>query len=121
MRSNNSWQHNIRTLMKGKPRCVLQVHPEDGQRLGLTDQGSARVTSSTGSLVAPIEISDTVMPGVVSLPHGWGHDVDGTRLAVASERPGVNVNVLASTGHVDPLSGNPQLNGISVSVEAVDV
>jgi anaerobic selenocysteine-containing dehydrogenase len=120
LRSNNSWQHNIRTLMKGKPRCVLQVHPEDAQRLGLADQGRARVTSASGSLVAPVEVSDTVMPGVVSLPHGWGHDVDGTRLAVARERPGANVNVLGSTHHVDPLSGNPQLNGIPVSIEAID-
>ncbi|MCP4961922.1 MAG: molybdopterin-dependent oxidoreductase [Actinomycetia bacterium] len=119
LRSNNSWQHNIGTLMKGKPRFVLQVHPEDAERLRLTDRGYARVTSSTGSLVAPVEVSDTVMCGVVSLPHGWGHDVAGTRMAVASERPGANVNVLGSSDHVDPLSGNPQLNGIAVSIEAI--
>ncbi len=117
LRSNNSWQHNIRTLMKGKPRCLLQVHPDDAQTLGLSDGGNVRVTSTTGSLVAPVEITDSVMPGVVSLPHGWGHGVDGTRMAVANERPGVNVNLLGGADHIDPLSGNPQLNGITVTVQ----
>lgn len=116
LRSNNSWQHNIRTLMKGKERCVLQVHPDDAERLGLTPDGHARVTSVVGSIVARVEISDTVMPGVVSLPHGWGHDLPGVRLAIAVERPGVNSNLLATTDHVDPLSGNPHLNGIPVEI-----
>lgn len=120
LRSNNSWQHNVRTLMKGKARCLLQVHPEDADALGVSSGGRARVSSSTGSIVADVEVTDAVMRGVVSLPHGWGHDMDDTRLGVAAASPGVNVNILGSTTHLDPLSGNPHLNGIAVSVESVD-
>jgi anaerobic selenocysteine-containing dehydrogenase len=118
LRSNNSWQHNIRTLMKGRDRCTLQVHPDDADRLGLTDGSTAAVRSEVGTVEARVEVTDAVMPGVVSLPHGWGHDLDGARLAVAAERPGVNSNRLASAEHVDPLSGNPHLNGIPVEVSA---
>ena len=116
LRSNNSWQHNIRTLAKGKERCVLQVHPDDATRLGLTGGMHATVTSATGRVTAPVEITDTVMPGVVSLPHGWGHDLPGAELSVARERPGVNVNLLAGNDAVDPLSGNPHLNGVPVEI-----
>ena len=119
LRSTSSWQHNIRTLMKGKQRCVLQLHPDDAARLGITGTDRVSVTSATGSVVAPVEITDRVMPGVVSLPHGWGHDLPGVRLAVARERPGANVNALATTSHVDPLSGNPHLNGIPVELVVV--
>lgn len=116
LRSNNSWQHNVRTLVKGKARCLLQVHPDDAARVGLTDGDRAVVTSAVGRLEAPVEVTDAVMPGVVSLPHGWGHDLEGARLTVAAERPGVNVNLLGGTDHVDPLSGNPHLNGIPVTL-----
>ncbi len=119
LRSNNSWQHNIRTLMKGKERCLLQVHPADAARLGIGDSDMIRVTSATGSIVVPVEITDRVMPGVASLPHGWGHDLPGVRLEVARERPGANVNALATATHVDPLSGNPHLNGIAVDLVPV--
>ncbi len=120
LRSNNSWQHNIRTLMKGKERCLLQVHPTDATRLGLSPGERARVTSVAGAIEATIEITDTVMQGVVSLPHGWGHDLAGVRLSVATQRPGVNSNLLATADHVDPLSGNPHLNGIPVEVSPVE-
>jgi anaerobic selenocysteine-containing dehydrogenase len=116
LRSNNSWMHNVDVLVKGKPRCTLQVHPSDAARLGLAAGGDARVRSRVGEVVAPVDITDSVMPGVVSLPHGWGHDQPGTRMAVAARRPGVNSNVLSDEQVIDPLSGNGVLNGIPVEV-----
>ena len=119
LRSNNSWMHNVTTLMKGKPRCTLQVNPADAAAVGLADGASARVSSRVGSVVAPVEVTDAIRPGVVSLPHGWGHDLPGVRLSVAQsfEGGGVNSNVLADDTLVDALSGNAVLNGIPVSVE----
>jgi anaerobic selenocysteine-containing dehydrogenase len=116
LRSNNSWMHNVEVLVKGRDRCTLLVHPDDAAQLGLRDGGRAKVAAVGGSLFAPVEVSDTMMRGVVSLPHGWGHDVDGVQLRVASNRPGVNSNLLADTEHFDPLSGNAVLNGIPVDV-----
>ncbi len=116
LRSNNSWMHNMRTLVKGKPRCTLQVHPDDAASLGLVAGGAAQVTSRSGSLVAPVEITDVVRPGVVSLPHGWGHDVEGSRQRVAAEHAGVNSNILTPADVVDPLSGTSQLTGIPVEI-----
>ena len=107
--------HNIDVLVKGKGRCTLQVNPSDAGRIGLEPGGQAKVSSPAGALVVPVEITDDIMPGVVSLPHGWGHDMDGSALSVASERPGVNTNRL-STGAMDPISGNAVLNGIAVEV-----
>jgi anaerobic selenocysteine-containing dehydrogenase len=119
LRSNNSWMHNIEVLVKGKPRCTLQVHPDDAQRLGLSHGAAARVTSRVGSVDAPVEITDAIRPGVVSLPHGWGHGQPGTRMRVAGERAGVNSNVLADPAAMDPLSGTSVLNGIPVDVRPV--
>jgi len=116
LRSNNSWQHNIPTLAKGRERCVLQIHPDDAAARGLGEGMHAVVTSTIATVEVPVELSDTMMPGVVSLPHGWGHDLDGAQLTVAGKRPGVNVNRLASNDDVDPLSGNPHLNGVPVEV-----
>lgn len=116
LRSNNSWMHNINVLIKGKERCTLQVNPEDASRLGLVDGSTAKVASRVGSLTAPIEVTDEVMAGVVSLPHGWGHDQPGSRLSVAATRPGVNSNILTDEAAIDPLSGNAVLNGIPVTV-----
>jgi anaerobic selenocysteine-containing dehydrogenase len=116
LRSNNSWMHNVNVLIKGKDRCTLQVHPADADRLSLIDGGTAKVTSRVGSLVAPVEVTDEVMAGVVSLPHGWGHDQRGAQLAVAASRPGVNSNVLTDEAAIDPLSGNAVLNAIPVTV-----
>ncbi len=118
LRSNNSWQHNVPSLVKGKDRCTLQVHPTDAARLGLADGAEARVTASAGSLIAPVEVTDAVMEGVVSLPHGFGHDLPGTQIGVAARQPGVNANLLATSDHVDPLSGNPHLNGIVIEIAA---
>ena len=116
LRSNNSWMHNLEVLVKGKPRCTLQVHPDDAGALGLLDGGRAKVSSAVGSLAVPVEVTDIVSPGTVSLPHGWGHDVAGTRMAVAGRYAGVNSNTLTDASVIDPLSGNAQLNAIPVTV-----
>ncbi|MFI9745990.1 molybdopterin oxidoreductase family protein [Streptomyces sp. NPDC052494] len=116
LRSNNSWLHNTPALAGGSNRCTLQVHPEDAARLRLTDGAPARITGDGGSLDVPVEITDGVRPGVVSLPHGWGHDRPGTRLSVAAARPGVNVNQLLDGSRIDPLSGTAVLNGFPVEV-----
>ena len=116
LRSNNSWMHNLRPLVKGKDRCTMHVNPEDAERLGLVDGARARLTSDTGSIEAPVEVTDAIRAGVVSIPHGWGHDAPGVRLDVARDHAGVNSNVLADTSLIDPLSGNAVLNGIPVEV-----
>jgi anaerobic selenocysteine-containing dehydrogenase len=117
LRSNNSWMHNLRPLAKGRDRCTLLVNPDDAARLGLADGGRARVKSRVGELIAPVAVSDEMMPGVVSLPHGFGHDAPGARLAVAADvAPGVNVNLLNDETRLDVLSGNAVLNGTPVEV-----
>jgi anaerobic selenocysteine-containing dehydrogenase len=115
VRSNNSWMHNIDVLVKGRERCTLQINPDDAVRLGVVAGGRVKVSSPSGSVVAPVEITDDIMPGVVSLPHGWGHDYEDASMSIAALRPGVNSNRLA-TGEMDPLSGNAVLNGIPVEV-----
>jgi anaerobic selenocysteine-containing dehydrogenase len=117
LRSNNSWMHNLPALVKGKESCTLHVHPDDAERLGLEDGGRAVVSSAAGSVEAPVELTDGIMPGVVSIPHGWGHDAPGVRMVVASAHAGVNSNLLADESLVEPLSGNAVLNGIPVSIE----
>jgi anaerobic selenocysteine-containing dehydrogenase len=119
LRSNNSWMHNLEPLMKGKTRCTMHVHPDDAERFGLAEGASALVTSAAGSVEVPVEITDAVMQGVVSIPHGWGHDLDGVEMAVASEHAGSNSNILADETQVDPLSGNAVLNGIPVELAPV--
>ena len=117
LRSNNSWMHNLPALVKGKDRCTVWVNPVDAGRIGLEDGSPARLTSDAGELTAPVEVTDEIMPGVVSIPHGWGHDGPGIRMRVAADHAGVNSNLLAPT-EVDPLSGNAVLNGIPVEVAA---
>jgi anaerobic selenocysteine-containing dehydrogenase len=119
LRSNNSWMHNLPHLVRGKARCTMQVNPRDAERLGLTEGGDAAVSSRAGELVVPVEVTDSIMEGVVSIPHGWGHDAEGSRLEVAAERPGVNSNLLSDDQLVDTLSGNAVLNGIPVAVAPV--
>src|SRR5262249_14685677 len=116
LRSNNSWMHNVNVLVKGKERCTLQVNPDDATSHGLGGGEPARIAGRVGSLVVPVEVTDDVMPGVVSLPHGWGHGQPGTQLSVAAAHPGVNTNVLTDGAELDPLSGNAVLNGIPVTV-----
>jgi anaerobic selenocysteine-containing dehydrogenase len=121
LRSNNSWMHNLNVLVKGKERCTLHVHPDDAARLQLRHGGAARVASRTATVEIPIEVTDAVMRGVVSMPHGWGHDVAGAELGVAAKHAGVNSNLLGDGELIDPLSGNAVLNGIPVRVEPVEV
>jgi anaerobic selenocysteine-containing dehydrogenase len=116
LRSKNSWMHNVKVLVKGKDRCTLLIHPDDAAACGVSDGGRARISSEAGSIEVPVEMSDEMMPGVVSLPHGWGHDKPGTRLSVAREHAGVNNNLLAPGTFVDELSGNAAVNGIPVEV-----
>ncbi|WP_410576376.1 molybdopterin-dependent oxidoreductase [Amycolatopsis sp. lyj-108] len=117
--SNNSWMHNLTPLVRGGNRCTVQVHPDDASRLGLTDGGLASVTSRAGKLEAPVEVTADVRPGVVSMPHGWGHDVDGTRTRVAAAHAGVNSNLVADETLLDVPSGTAVLNGIPVEVAPV--
>ena len=119
VRSNNSWMHNVKVLVKGKDRCTLLVHPDDAARLRLVDGGVARVTSEAGSVEVPVEVSDEMMLGVVSLPHGWGHDKPGTRLSVAREHAGVNSNLLSPGRLTDVISNNQVVNGFPVEVVPV--
>ncbi|MDT0396976.1 MULTISPECIES: molybdopterin oxidoreductase family protein [Streptomyces] len=116
LRSNNSWMHNVPALTGGSNRCTLHLHPEDAERLGVRDGEPVRVKGAGGELTAPAEITDGVRPGVVSLPHGWGHDRPGTRTRHAAADPGVNVNQLLDGSLLDPLSGNAVLNGVPVEV-----
>ncbi len=122
VRSNNSWMHNLPLLAKGSFRCTALVHPLDATRLGLADGAKAKISSLHGkgqSIDAQIHITETMMPGVISLPHGWGHDKKGARLALAAERPGVNLNDLLDEQLRDPLSGNSVLSGIEVQIASV--
>jgi anaerobic selenocysteine-containing dehydrogenase len=116
LRSNNSWMHNVKVLVKGKPRCTLHVHPDDAARLGLVDGEAAAVTARTGRVVAPVQVTDAVRRGVVSLPHGWGHDLPGMRLDVAAEHAGVNSNLLADDERVDAVTGTAAFTGVPVEI-----
>ncbi|MFD7436632.1 molybdopterin oxidoreductase family protein [Streptomyces sp. NPDC059861] len=119
LRSNNSWMHNVPALTGGTNRCTLHIHPEDADRLGVRDGAPVRVKGAGGEVTAPAEVTDGVRPGVVSLPHGWGHDRPGTRLTHAATDPGVNVNQLLDGSRLDPLSGNAVLNGVPVELAPV--
>ena len=119
LRSNNSWMHNLPLLVRGKERCTVHVHPDDAARLGLADGEPARVSSRAGAIEVPVEVTDDVMPGVVSIPHGWGHDAPGVALRVAAAHAGANSNILADEELVEPLSGTAVLNGIPVQVAPV--
>ncbi|MGX1514866.1 molybdopterin-dependent oxidoreductase [Streptomyces collinus] len=116
LRSNNSWMHNIPALTGGSNRCTLHVNPEDAERLGVRGAQPVRVQGPGGAVTVPAEVTDTVRPGVVSLPHGWGHDRPGTRQTHAAADPGVNVNQLLDGSMLDPLSGNAVLNGVPITL-----
>lgn len=116
LRSNNSWMHNLPALSGGSNQCTLQIHPDDAADLGLTDV--AIIKGPGGELLAPIEVTDVMRRGVVSLPHGWGHNRGGTGQQLASSHPGVNVNQLNDGTSLDRLSGTAVLNGIPVEISA---
>lgn len=119
LRSNNSWLHNTQRLLRGKPRCTVLMHPADAARRQLSSGQMVMVRSRVGSVELPLEISDEMMPGVVSIPHGWGHDRDGVQLAVAREHAGESINDLTDELAIDVLCGTAAFNGVSVSVEPV--
>jgi Anaerobic dehydrogenases, typically selenocysteine-containing len=116
LRTSNSFMHNLPALVKGPNRCTLQISPQDAAEIGAKNGSLVRVTSRVGSVVAPVEVTEDLMPGVVSLPHGWGHDVEDSRLTVAKAHPGVNTNVLTDDQAYDTPSGTAVLFGTPVSV-----
>jgi anaerobic selenocysteine-containing dehydrogenase len=116
LRSNNSWMHNSERLVKGPPRCTIMIHPDDAAARGLVDGGTARVATSKGAIELPVEVTDTVMKGVVSVPHGWGHNRRGSRLSVASTVAGVSANDIIDPARIDVLSGTSALSGQPVEV-----
>ncbi len=116
LRSNNSWMHNLPKLVSGPEGCTLLVNPDDAERLGVVDGEHAVLSSAAGEIRLTARHSDDMMPGVVSVPHGWGHDLPGAQLGVAAEHAGANVNLLGDAGLLEDLSGNAVLNGIPVSL-----
>ncbi|HEY4242985.1 MAG TPA: molybdopterin-dependent oxidoreductase [Kofleriaceae bacterium] len=116
LRSNNSWMHNSERLVKGPPRCTLLIHPDDAMARGLANGAAATVKTARGAIEVPVEISDEMMPGVVSVPHGWGHARAGTRLRVAAITPGASVNDILDPAIIDELSGTSVLTGQPVEV-----
>jgi anaerobic selenocysteine-containing dehydrogenase len=118
LRSNNSWMHNSQRLVKGPVRCTLLMHPQDAAALGLVAGQQVDVRSRVGMVQVPLEVTDAMRPGVVSLPHGWGHDQPGTRLRVANAHAGASLNDVTDPLAVDALSGTAALNGVSVQVSA---
>lgn len=116
VRSNNSWMHNFHHLVKGKERCTLMMHPDDMQQRDLTDGALVTVTSRTGDLQVAAQASEDMMPGVVSLPHGYGHNREGIRMGIASAHAGVSCNDITDELALDALSGNAVLNGVPVTV-----
>ena len=120
VRTNNSWMHNLPVLAKGPFRCTALVHPLDAARLQLQDGARARLANGPRCIEAQVHISEEMMPGVVSLPHGWGHNLPGAKLSLAAERPGANLNALLDDQLRDPLSGNAVLGGVAITMAAVD-
>jgi anaerobic selenocysteine-containing dehydrogenase len=120
VRSNNSWLHNSPRLVKGKPRCTLMIHPDDAARRGIVEGAMVTLRSRVGSVEVAAEVTLDVMPGVVCLPHGWGHDRPGTRLGVAVRSPGVSINDVIDDQRIDALSGTAVLNGTPVDVHPAE-
>ena len=118
VRDNNSWMHNHQRLIKGKPRCTLLVNPDDAQREGWRSGMDVRISSAAGSVLAPLELSEDMMPGVVSLPHGYGHGRQGGRMDIADRHAGVSCNDVTDNGYIDVLSGNAAVNGVPVQLMA---
>ena len=119
LRSNNTGLHNRQRLVKGPPRCTLLIHPDDATARGLADGGVARVSTGRGAIELPVEVSDEVMRGVVSIPHGWGHGRSGVQLRVARQSPGQSINDILDPAAIDELSGTAALTGQIVEVAAI--
>jgi anaerobic selenocysteine-containing dehydrogenase len=120
VRTNNSWMHNLPTLAKGPFRCTALVHPQDAANRGVVDGSTVTLRNAANpalTVQAQVQLSDDMMRGVVSLPHGWGHDAKGAQLTVAAQRPGSNINALLDPNLRDPLSGNAVLGGVAITME----
>jgi anaerobic selenocysteine-containing dehydrogenase len=119
VRSNNSWMHNLPTLAKGPFRCTALIHPHDADDLNVQDGDHLRLRRGAKAIIVQVEMSDAMMPGVISVPHGWGHNKTGAKLRVAEQRPGANLNELFDADDIDPLSGNSVLSGQAVEVTSL--
>jgi anaerobic selenocysteine-containing dehydrogenase len=117
LRSSNSWMHNVYALVKGPPRCTLLMSLTDAARSAVKSGDQVRLSSSAGAVTVTVEVTGDMMPGVVSLPHGWGHDKAGVKLSIARAHAGVNVNVLTDDGAIDAVSGNAAFNGVPVTLD----
>lgn len=119
VRSNNSWLHNSHRLVKGKNRCTAQIHPDDAKRLKIEDGDKITVSSKVGEIQIPVEITDSIMPRVISIPHGWGHTREGTRMETAQAHAGVSVNDITDDTFIDELTGVVAFSGLLVTVSKV--
>ena len=119
LRSNNSWMHNSERMVKGKPRCTMLMHSIDAEQRGLEQGQRVVVRSRAGSIEIAIEICEEIMPGVVSIPHGWGHDREGSQLGVAQVHAGASINDLTDNLAIDALCGTAAFNGTPVTVEGL--
>jgi len=115
-RSNNSWLHNSYRMVKGKKRCLALVNPQDAEARDLKENDIAIISSRVGSIRIPVALSENMMPGVISIPHGWGHDLDGIKLGIAQQHTGVNTNILTDDLFLDTVSGNAALNGVPIAL-----
>ncbi|WP_026843660.1 molybdopterin-dependent oxidoreductase [Brumicola pallidula] len=122
LKTNNSWLHNSKRMVKGTnnglSRCTAQIHPDDAVKFAIQDKQMINVKSRVGEISLPAEITHKIMPGVISIPHGWGHSKKGMRWKTAEQHAGVSVNDLTDEMVVDELSGNAVLNGVPVWIEA---
>ncbi|WP_321155274.1 molybdopterin dinucleotide binding domain-containing protein [Psychrobacter sp. LV10R520-6] len=121
VRSNSSWLHNSHRLVKGKSRCTLMLHPETAEQHGIEQGQNVKVTSRVGSVIIAAEVTDELMPGVASIPHGWGHGRKGVKQKIAQAHAGVSVNDLTDDTLIDQLSGNAAVNGVPVQLEAIKI
>lgn len=119
IRSNNSWMHNSQRLVKGKGRCNAMIHPQDAERLGIAEGDEVVLSGEAGSITVPAWVSEDIMPGVISVPHGWGHDRQGVQLDVARRVGGASVNDVISNNRVEAVTAMAQINGVPVKVAAV--
>jgi len=117
LRSNNSWMHNAPRLMRGPDRCTLMINPLDAHARGIANGDSVEIRSAAGAVMVPAEVTDTLMPGVVSLPHGFGHARAGVGQTLAAQKPGASLNDLTDPDHLDDLTGNAVLSGVPVTVQ----
>ncbi|MCB0559725.1 MAG: molybdopterin-dependent oxidoreductase [Lewinellaceae bacterium] len=117
LRSNNSWMHNAQRLMKGKERCTLLIHPDDARKKGITGGQEVQVVSTTGAIRIKAELSSDMMPGVVSIPHGWGHGLERVQMEVARAHPGISINDVTDHKRIDRLTGNAAFSGVPVRIE----